>query len=238
MDNEISRLIEEKTALKKRIIGIEDRDRRKNLIIWNLKEDGKENPRDIAQGFFREMLSVDIDKMDFERVHRLHTRTSPRPMIVRFERYAIREEIWKRRHDNAQKLKTSEYRLSEDFSYETRKARGKLRPIAEKAWSEGKPAYLKVDKLFIGNDIHEYDEASDDVVIHTSTKKERGRPVHRTKRQASSSPRVTSRAASNDVIGSPARRPKTDIRFYGRNSTPKIKNKANGDGEEASFSHC
>ena len=151
-------LEEENYQLKEALRVNEDRDRRKNLVFWKVPEQQGEDCRRKVIDLIKDNLRINIKEDDIERAHRLHTRTQPRPMIVRFERHLTKETIWKSR-----KSVTSEIRFSEDFSFATRRARQQLQNLAKEAREEGKFPLFVVDKLIIGDTIYRYNGYADKI---------------------------------------------------------------------------
>lgn len=70
--------------------------RRKVLLIHGVPEAADQNPSQTALDIFVNKLKLtDITSADIAVCHRLGSRTSkPRPLLVRFSRYAVRSAIW------------------------------------------------------------------------------------------------------------------------------------------------
>ena len=156
MEERMNWLEEENQSLRDALRVQEDRDRRKNLIIFGVPEEQEEDCRGKAIEVFEKYLNVKMAGLDIERAHRLFTRSQPRPIIDRFERHLMRETIWKGRRSMPMNL-----RISEDFSFATIWARKQLQPIASKAREDGKYPFFVVDKLLVGDYIYRYNSTAE-----------------------------------------------------------------------------
>jgi ribA/ribD-fused uncharacterized protein len=89
------------------------------------------------------------------RTHRLGTQSKGlnRPIIVRFHFGGDREAVWQKRAN----LKGKQVWLAEDFPQETTAIRKQMMPFLKAAWSMGKKASLKTDKLVIEGKIYTQD---------------------------------------------------------------------------------
>ena len=156
---------------------LESQSRRSNLILYGIAGNKRESWEE-SEGKFREYLSdnlkIDQTKVQTERVHRLNTKSSPAPIIVKFSFFKDREKVLKaykekrkteresqtegedRVFDNVEQPKNA-VRVGEDFPARVCNVRKKLLPFLRKCLSEKKNAFMKYDKLVIDNDIYEYD---------------------------------------------------------------------------------
>lgn len=77
---------------------IESQSRRSNLILYGIAGDKRESWEE-SEEKFREYLSdnlkIDQTKIQTERVHRLNTKSSPAPIIVKFSFFKDREKVLK-----------------------------------------------------------------------------------------------------------------------------------------------
>jgi hypothetical protein len=89
-------------------------------------------------------MGINTSRMKIERCHRLHgNRTSPKPIIVRFNWYADRQEVW----DNRRFLRGTSIYIREDFPPEVQKSRMTLSHTLSLAKTADKKATLVQDKL-------------------------------------------------------------------------------------------
>ncbi len=140
----------EKNDLKQKVIELEDRSRRDNLVIEGLEDSEKEGPamcEKKARTFMKETLDIDrADDLVIGRVHRMgqYNKDKPRATIVKFDRYKDREEVWNKR-SKVPKGKG----LKENYSKETDKARSQLFPIMKAARTKGYFSKLEGNKLIV-----------------------------------------------------------------------------------------
>ena len=141
--------------LKSKTLYLEAYGRRENLIFYGIPEqqssETAENTRNVWNNFLKSTMGlVDPEGIEIQRIHRLWRRKNgnPRPIIVRFLRYADRETIW----NNRKKLRGSSVQMFEDFPTEIIEARRRQVPLMKEAWRQGKKAYFsrsQPDKLYV-----------------------------------------------------------------------------------------
>lgn len=93
--------------------------------------------------------------MEIDRIHRLGKGENA-PVIVRFNKYRQKEEIWRRRKS----LTNSGVSMSEDFPEEVERKRKRLYPIMKEAIKHGMEATLSFDKLIINSQAYTVDTLS------------------------------------------------------------------------------
>ena len=85
--------------LEKKMDRQEQYSRRNCILIHGLKEEQNKSTNDRVLELFREELNEDILLVDLDRTHRIgkkrHSNSKPRPVIVKFARYNIREKAFK-----------------------------------------------------------------------------------------------------------------------------------------------
>lgn len=156
LTNKLSETEKENKLLKEKLIDIENRSRRSNLIIKGFDEQvehdngaGEASKHDLAQvkKLFKETMKIE-NELSIGRCHRLGKKSNlPRPIIIYFDKFGDREQVWARRAD----LKNTEYSISEDYSVETVRVRNELFPFMIAARKLEYRATIIVDKLFIEN---------------------------------------------------------------------------------------
>ena len=148
-----------------RIIDIEARGRRNNLVFHNIPErDGYEDEEQCAYALYKfmarmlDMSDAYIDSIHLQRVHRLgkprsnNTRrpNKPRPIIACFCDFPVRQDILNR----AKLLQGTNYSIQEDFPCEIRDARGDLWPEFRRAKNDNlRPKIVYPAKLVVNKEV-------------------------------------------------------------------------------------
>ena len=135
----------------------ESQSRRDNLLFFGVPESSGENWGESETKFRNLAKDMDIDPNNIivQRCHRINTSSSPRPIIVKFLHFKDRQLIF---HTAIKKLKSTPYRVSEDFSKRVREIRKKLWPHLKEAREQGKKAFLRFDKLIIEGDTYTWNQ--------------------------------------------------------------------------------
>ena len=100
---------------EKKIETQEQYSRRNCIIIHGLKEEKNESTNDKVVKLFREELNEDVLLADLDRTHRIKKKDSsskPRPVIVKFAQYNIREKVFK----SKKKLKGKNISITETLT--------------------------------------------------------------------------------------------------------------------------
>ena len=104
--------------------------------------------------FIQDKLNIGdaTQNIRLQRAHRIgpYKTDKTRPIVVKFTDYPDREKVRRA----AKELKGTHYGISEQFPKEIVEQRRKLIPIMIQARKDGKEAYIKVDKLYINNQIY------------------------------------------------------------------------------------
>ena len=156
MEREINALKTENKLLKQRVENQENYSRRNNLIIKGIPEGWGQNVDQIVRSFMNDYFWVPYD-IPIERMHRLGKFTGnydrPRPIIVRFVKFADREMVWNARHY----LGDSGFGLDEDFSPEVQRVRRKLLPVFLEAKRQHIPAEMVKDSIKLYGQVYTLD---------------------------------------------------------------------------------
>ena len=142
----------EKKDLQQKVIELEDRQRRDNLVIEGISDSERESKKECeskARNFMRNDLKINgANQLVLGRVHRMgrYNANKCRPTIVKFDRFKERERVW-----NKRKAAPEGTRLKENFSKETEKSRSKLFPIMFAARKKNYFAKVDGNKLIIRN---------------------------------------------------------------------------------------
>ena len=142
----------QKCELKNKVVELEDRQRRDNLVIEGLPEEKGESQKQCESAtrkFLKDTLEVpNADKIVIGRVHRMgaYKDNKNRATVIKFDHYKEREAVWAKGKglpsDGAHKIK-------ENLSKESERARTKLYPIMRAARSKGYYSKLESNKLIV-----------------------------------------------------------------------------------------
>lgn len=128
---------------------LEKERRKKNLLIYGLKEESYENyekRKNLILNFLEKEMKVEVQPSEVENVRRLggkNTRT--RPLIFTLRSMEKKIEILRHRKE----LRNSSIRIEEDFPKEVLRIRKELYPKLKEFRQEQKHAILKYDKLVV-----------------------------------------------------------------------------------------
>ena len=144
---------------------LEDQSRRNNLIIHGLHEKRGETWAETENKVRSFMSSLDVASagtISIERAHRLNSKSSNRPTLVKFSFYKDKCAVLDatkefRKHDRL------DHRVSEDCTERVRWLRSKLFPFMKAARDKSETAFLSYDKLIIEGDVYVYDVAEQDI---------------------------------------------------------------------------
>ena len=105
LEKTIENLVDKQKIVSSKIDNLDKYSRRNCLVLHGVNESNGENTNEIIIKTFSEELRVKIKDDDIDRSHRLgkpkRKDNKPRPIIVKFARYAVRREIFM----NKRKLK-------------------------------------------------------------------------------------------------------------------------------------
>ena len=150
-NDEVKRLAAETAQLKseqkkniRRMIDLEARSRRNNLIFYGIEETQDENCADKIMKLLKEHLQLNnIAPNQLQRAHRMggpkrqthigSNANKPRPIIVCFLDFNLKETIRTRRHQ----LKNTTQSISEDLPVEIRNARRSLDKLFKELKDQG-----------------------------------------------------------------------------------------------------
>ena len=158
LKRENDNLREKQSASDEKILDLQCRSMRDNLIFFGIEESSNTKPPlDQAERDLEEFLDKEMNiekKIEFHRVHRLGRRRrdqlNPRPIIAKFVNFKEREEI---RYQASDKLTGTTYGIVEQYPREIEDRRKPLYEVVKKAKEEGHRARLIKDKLYINNEL-------------------------------------------------------------------------------------
>ena len=168
---------------EKRNEQLEAQSRRENLKFYGFTDDKDETweqSEDKVRTYLSNELHIDEQRMQIERAHRLNSKTSPRPIIVKFSHFKDKELVLKNYREKRKAQREADQqgeneggadetavrpvRVSEDFPMRVTRARTNLYPFMKSAQEQDKEAYLRYDKLVVEDQAYVFDS-------------DRGRPV-------------------------------------------------------------
>lgn len=174
--------------LNMKVDQLENQSRRDNLVFHGLADEDEESWVDSeakVRKYISEDLGIDETDVSIERAHRLNTRYSPRPVIVKFSHFKDRDKVLRKYRDSKKEAQReeqeneipgedhtnsqdqqagvtagseTEVRVSEDFSARVRRVRRALGPFLRDYLKESRNAYIKLDKLMVDGVYFVYDE--------------------------------------------------------------------------------
>ena len=148
--------------------------RRKNIVIFGMDVRHAESKYDTC---FRVMellanyMDLRIDEEGIDNCYWLGKRVGKRPLLVKFARGAIRDEVLNR----TRYLKGSKIWIEQDYDYVTIQTRRELIPYMREARKNGKRAMLKGNKLRIGDRIYDVEYCRNNLKKEETRDRERRR---------------------------------------------------------------
>lgn len=140
-----------------KIVDIEYRSRRSNLIVFGLIEKPNETEdvlrKEVVDELFCKKLNVSCSSIG--RIHRLGRQAGNRPVIMYLQDFTEKQEILK----NAKKLKGTEIYIQNDYSRCTLRRRKLLWDSGKIDKANGKKPYLVHDKLRIDDETFMWDDS-------------------------------------------------------------------------------
>ena len=128
--------------LSQQIREIDAYSRRSNLIFDGISQVEPDTPLKKVQDIITNTMGLNAAEMKIERCHRLQgSKMSPKPIIVRFNWFVNRQEVWANRRN----LKGTKIYLREDFPQVVQKVRRSLGHTLTLARMVDKRANLKKD---------------------------------------------------------------------------------------------
>lgn len=162
---------------QERLIELEDRARRNNLLVFGVTETDKETRQDIEEKVLKNIFStrLGVTVSSVERIHRIGQKKSKqdRPVIVRFYDYNEKMAIFR----SCKKLRGTNIAVSDDYSKETLEKRKSLWRSALDDRRNGAKVKLVRDKLYIDDAAYTWDSRSHTRVKVKNAQSEARSPV-------------------------------------------------------------
>ncbi|XP_060081081.1 uncharacterized protein LOC132560432 [Ylistrum balloti] len=150
VESERDRLWEECDYQREKIIELQTRSMKDNLLIGGIPEtnEATDDPEALLKNFIKTELGVEND-INFQLVHRIRRRSDgkPRSMIAKFTSRKDRDMVL-----NAAPVKLvgkPQFTVNEQYPPEVNERRRILYPVFKEARRRGQTARMKVDKLYI-----------------------------------------------------------------------------------------
>ena len=156
---------------------LEAQSRRDNLRFYGFEDkrgETWEESENVIRSYISNELDLEESNIQIERAHRIPSKSSPRPIIVKFSFYKDREKILKtyrekRKQENEQQQaqvsnddintdNSRKFRVSEDFPQRVIKARSDLYPFLRTCINQDMDAFLRYDQLIVDGQKYEYDK--------------------------------------------------------------------------------
>lgn len=151
---EFDNMRQENMELKEKLLEVQSRSVRENLLFGGILEDPREKEdydnietETVLKKFIKEKLKIN-EEIKFHIVHRLRPRkdAKPRPIVAKFESRKDRNKVLRAA---PAKLKETSFRVFEQYPYEMVERRNVLWPIYKREQRLGNDARLKEDKLYV-----------------------------------------------------------------------------------------
>lgn len=153
----MTRLSEENKKIKERVIDLQARSMRDNLVFSGIPEQTGEDAELTVKNFIQTHLKLPeetVRNISFHRVHRLGGKrpgdNRPRPIGAKFVSFKQKEQV----KSQGRQLKGTNFGVNDQFPKEILDRRRVLFPIREKSIAEGSRAVIAVDKLFINGQLY------------------------------------------------------------------------------------
>lgn len=142
---------------QQKIIDLEDRQRRNNLVVFGITENASETSDELKQKVLCDVFEkrLDVKVSSVERIHRLGKKNGnkARAVIIKFFDYNEKMAILK----NCKKLKGTKISVSNDYSQATSQKRRNLWASTKIERERGVKVRLVHDRAFIDNEAFAWD---------------------------------------------------------------------------------
>lgn len=171
-DEKIFQLEDQNKNLQNNIVQLQRRIRKNNVVIFGINS-SETNLLEYILNLFKETLEIETYATEINDVYRIGPKDKPsQPVIVEFISYQKKLIIQK----NAKKLKGKNLSITQDQCYEDRATHKILYKHLIAAKTKGIQAYIKGNKIVIGNEIYTTEDLEHGTFITTSIP-EISRPV-------------------------------------------------------------
>lgn len=163
LTDSLKSVTQENIRLNEQLLDLQSRSMRDNLLFHNIDECStreerlNENCVEKIQSFFETKLNItDARDVKIDRAHRIgpFRANKTRPVVVKFNFFQDKLRVKQAAND---KLKNTDYRVSEQYPKTIQDRRKTLYPAFAQARRDGKRAYLSYDKLYIDGTMYTAD---------------------------------------------------------------------------------
>ncbi|CAN8005997.1 unnamed protein product [Ixodes pacificus] len=167
LDSTLSLLQTNTAQQTEKLVDLEDRSRRSNLVIYGLPEPNNETDLQLKDHVVGELFEkkLDVKCCSIGRIHRLGRKKANRPVILYLQDYNEKQAILK----NAKKLKGTHIFIENDYSRCTLRKRKLLWESARSDKANGRRIFMVNDKLRIDDDTFIWDDSKNARVKISST---------------------------------------------------------------------
>lgn len=160
LEQDKKKLNDEVRALMDKLDNLEGHSRRNNVVFHGIKEKkGKETWEDCEECITNVLSSVEVEIKGIERAHRLNTKSTPRPIIVKLASFKDRTAILQ-----AKKRLPKDIFVNEDFTLRVRETRRKLKTEMERLKGQFQRVSLSFDHIIADGERFNWDEVSQQAV--------------------------------------------------------------------------
>ena len=156
MDKMIKNMQKVEAEQKERLLDLQCRQMRDNLIFYSIQDERGESD-EVCAGKLYTFFEKDLKLMSgraikLDRIHRLgrYNPTKTRPIIAKFSYYPEREMVRKA----AKNLEGTNFSISQQFPKEIMTRRKNLIPTLKSLKDAGHRAYISVDKLYVDGELY------------------------------------------------------------------------------------
>ena len=175
MSRKVGQLTDGKERVTAKIIDLQARSVRDNLLFFGIHEEKKEDCEQLLKTALYHHLKINAQETQVARVHRVarKTRDNIRPIVAKFERYKERQmvrdaffaqlnDVTKKNEENGKQEKV-QIGIAEQFPAEIQQKRKALIPKMNEAKNEGEKVKLVRDQLYINGQLSKENQDTKDM---------------------------------------------------------------------------
>ena len=155
LDKQVKEQTKSKKKLESKVIDLEARSMRENLLFNGIPESESENCEVKVKDFMIKELELEtqtVNDMTLDRVHRIGRAKGPgtiRPIVAKFHKYADREKVREIGYNKKNNLTARKLSVKRQLPNDVVQKRKTLSAVFEKAKVEGKNPKFVMEKLYI-----------------------------------------------------------------------------------------
>ena len=138
--------------LEAKVIDLESRSMRENLLFYGIPEGGpEENCENLVKTCAEKLEIHEPHSLVFDRIHRLGnaSHNKVRPIVAKFHYFKQREMVRQASYNHSASLKAANLGIGIQWPQQVRDARKTLYPIMQQEKNKGNTAKMVKDKLFV-----------------------------------------------------------------------------------------